>query len=538
MSQSNLSTLVLGLGLFFLGIQLIQQYLRQLSGESFRTLVGRTTHSRALSALVGLLFGALMQSATAVTFILVSLVSSGVIEMAGAMPIIVWCNVGLTALAFITTLNIHPVVAYLVGGAGIASGTLRRPRQHAVAFVLLGMGLILFGLQTMSGALAPLRGAPWFDSMLTAAADHPLLAFGAGMLAAALLQSNTGATMLVITLAGTGALELHAAAMLIYGSNLGAIMLRSILALGLHGRSLRLVRMEDLFCIASGLLMVGLDLLESSGVPLVRSGVQALTSDIRLQLALVFLLSNLLPAVVLTPALGWCQSLLEWLIPSEPGDIPGKPRYLTPSALSDPGTAIVLVEKELARLIGMLVVDPTAEQDAAAGEHQPSPAFVEQAHAIERFAAQLATTGALSEAQATRLQALRGALSTVRHLEDAIADVCNALRRLGADPEEAAVARAVRDTLAALVARAAAAADRLDRDQIHALVEDTKKHGPLLAGLRSRFDPHAMPLSGEARLKVVALLNDLEVAVWIVHRLGKALAMLAEPAMAAARASS
>src|SRR5262249_19972109 len=182
MSASSPSTLVLGLGLFFLGIQLIGQYLRQLTGESFRALVGRTTHSAPLAALVGMLFGALMQSATAVTFILVSMVSSGVIEMAGAMPIIVWCNVGLTALAFVTTLNIHPGVAYLVGGAGIASGTLRRRGSHALALVLLGMGLILFGLQTMGDGLAPLRGEHWLRTLLATAADYPLLAFGAGIL--------------------------------------------------------------------------------------------------------------------------------------------------------------------------------------------------------------------------------------------------------------------------------------------------------------------------------------------------------------------
>src|SRR5262249_17091976 len=378
----------------------------------------------------------------------------------------------------------------LVGGAGIASGTLRRPRRHAIAFVLLGIGLILFGLQTMSGALAPLRGASWFESMLTTAADYPLLAFGAGILAAALLQSNTGASMLVITLAGTGALGLHPAAMLIYGTNLGAIALRAILALELDGQSLRLVRMEDLFCVASGVLMVGLDLLESSGVPLVRSGVQSLSSDICVQLALVFLLSNLLPALVLTPALGWCRSLLEWLVPSELGEVPGKPRYLTTSALRDPGTGIILLEKELARLIGMLTVDPSAESDAADGEHQPAPAFVALGQAIEQFAARLATTGELSETKAARLQSLRGALSTVRHLEDAIADVCHALLRLGADPEEVAVARGVSDALAAVVARAAAAADRPDPDRIHALVDDTRKHGPLLTDLYRRFDPH------------------------------------------------
>ena len=67
----------------------------------------------------------------------------------------------------------------------------------------------------------------------------------------------------------------------------------------------------------------------------------------------------------------------------------------------------------------------------------------------------------------------------------------------------------------------------LSREAIHALIDDTKKHGPLLNALRSRVDPNAMPIPGEARLKVVALLNDLEMAVWIVHRLAKALALLA-----------
>ena len=104
--------------------------------------------------------------------------------------------------------------------------------------------------------------------------------------------------------------------------------------------------------------------------------------------------------------------------------------------------------------------------------------------------------------------------------------MCNAIRRLGTSADEQAVARGVEEMLTALVARTAKAADRPDPDEIRALGGDTKKHGPLLSALRSRFDPQAMPIPGEARLKVVALLNDVEVAVWIVHRLAKALALL------------
>src|SRR5262245_65103615 len=114
------------------------------------------------------MFGALMQSATAVTFILAGLVSTGLVEAVAALPVIVWCNVGLTALAFITTLDIHPLVAWLVGGAGIASGVLKDTRRHAGARVLLGMGLILFGLENMGSGAAHLSGEPWFRAMLAA----------------------------------------------------------------------------------------------------------------------------------------------------------------------------------------------------------------------------------------------------------------------------------------------------------------------------------------------------------------------------------
>jgi len=518
-----LSPLVLGLGLFFLGIQLIGMSLRQLAGASFRTLVQRTTHSQLQASLVGLAFGGLMQSATAVTFILVGLASSGLITTRGALPIIVWCNVGLTALAFLTTFNIHPLVAWLVGGSGIAWGVLRRIRPRAGAGVLLGTGLILFGLDTMSNGVAPLATTPWFRQMLATGLGHPLLTFAIGIVAAALLQSNTGASMLVITLAGNGVLRVPEAALLIYGTNLGAIVLRWILSFGMHGRSLRLVRMEDLFCLTSGLLMFALALLESAGVPLVLAGVGAVTPNVRLQLALVFLLSNLLPALALTPLLDWCHRLLEHLFPDRPAASPGAPLYLTSQALGDPGTAILLLERELARLVGMLSVKREPSPD---GEHQPDPAFVELGLAIEQFAARLAATGAVSEEQAARVQTLRGGLSTIRHLEDAAGDLCIALGRLGESPAEAGVVREVTDALNGLIRDAAAVAEQPAPDAVKALLERTRKRGELLTHLRQGVDPDRVEPAGSGRLHVVALLNDVEVVVWIVHRFAKTLALL------------
>jgi hypothetical protein len=75
--------LILGLGLFFLGMHLVGENLRRMSGPSFRSLTARSTNLRGEAGVLGLVFGGLMQSATAVTFILVGAVSRQVIAPGG-----------------------------------------------------------------------------------------------------------------------------------------------------------------------------------------------------------------------------------------------------------------------------------------------------------------------------------------------------------------------------------------------------------------------------------------------------------------------
>src|SRR5205807_235234 len=96
-------------------MHLVTENLRHLSSRSFRTLVARFTADSIRGSLLGLVFGALMQSATAVTFILVNMVSSSLIGCRQALPVIAWANVGLTVLAFFAGLNIRTEVLYLVG---------------------------------------------------------------------------------------------------------------------------------------------------------------------------------------------------------------------------------------------------------------------------------------------------------------------------------------------------------------------------------------------------------------------------------------
>ena len=506
--MTPVNSLVLGLGLFFLGLRLVGESLRRLYGSSFRRVIKRTTHSPLLGAGLGTLAGAVMQSATAVTFILVSLTDSGLIKARAAAPIIVWSNVGLTVLAFVTTLNIHPIVAYVVGGAGIALGTLRIPLWQALAGALLGMGLILFGLQEMGTGAAPLKDTAWFQSAISFALSSSSLTFLAGVLIAMILQSNAGAAMLIITFASNGVLDLRAAMLMLYGTNLGAIGLRLFLSAGLSGEQLRLVRLEDFFCLFSGVIMVTLFAVEQAGVPLVEPLVNSFPAPLASKLAVVFLISNLLPALVLSPALGRVVELLRSLWPDKPGiDDPSRPMFLRSQALNDPSSALDLIQKELARLHGTIhVTKQSADEEAP-----PPRAFQDLALAIEEFAAKLASRNPLSEADANRLHLLRAELSIIRHVEEGVRYFSHALERQGGPA-------ILSETLEKLLALSTLAAETGRPDLIQDLLARTRLKGEEMSHLKEE--------TASASLNATALFEDFSIAVWTLHRLAKLLARM------------
>jgi phosphate:Na+ symporter len=519
--MTPLNALVFGLGLFFIGLHLVGDNLKALSGGRFRDGIARTTRRPLPRLALGLASGALMQSATAVTFICVSLVVADLLTANAAGLVIVWSNVGLTVLAFVATLDIHPAVAFLVGGAGIVMGVVRNRSWQTVASVLIGIGLILFGLEQMSAGAAPLKDEPWFRDAIGLAVSSPALAFLSGILVASILQSNSGATMMIITLANAGALDLPDAALMIYGTNLGAITLRLMLATGLRGQALRLVRMEDFFCLLGGGLMFGLYYLERSGIPLVLALSGEISAATDKRLAILFLLSNLIPALVISPFIPLVTRLLKQIWPSEAPDVPGAPKFLNTQALDDAATALALIRKELARLLRMVTGEPGAPRDASE-DSGPSANFEKLSNAIETFASQLASRAPMSEGDAFKLHALRSALSGIRHLEEAarlfvaraqIPGVIAPDQRQGLD-----------SSLLELLGAMAKAMDEDDIAVITAIRDRTKIHGDFMAEIRQQLGP---PSGGS--LDQSALFVDFEFVAWALHHLTKILVRLEAP---------
>ncbi len=522
--MEGLSSLILGLGLFFLGMQLVGENLRRLSGRSFRKVMQHVAARPELAAAAGIVFGALMQSATAVTFILASMQKSGMVSAAGAAPVILWCNVGLTALVFLATLDIHPLVAYFTGAAGILAAMIRQTLWRSAAGGLLGVGLILFGLQSMAEGAAPLREEAWFEALMAGAVSFPWIAFGVGIIAAAVLQSNTGAAMLVITLAAAGQFNLEQAALLIYGTNLGAIGLRAILAMNLDNASKRLVRFEDIFCIWTGIVMIILTLVESLGLPGPLTLARAVAPDsLEFQLAVLFLVSNLFPAIVMSPFTGRIMHALKKWLPEGKWESFAKPEFLSPTAVGDPGTAADLALRESARLLESLKIKPHTQPRDAAGESNARPEFVELASAIETFLAQVATSNRLEPVEAHALHLLRSELGVIRYLDEAVRDFNEHLDAIKNPRGDESPASPMAQSLSDLLAQATECAKEPTRDNVAAFREATRKNHDVVKNARDTTLANAKDVDPETRAAVSALRDSYDLVIWMMHRLSKTL---------------
>ena len=151
-----------GLGLFIAGMWLLTENLKTLASRRLRRSVSRWTTNRFSALLWGVLAGGITQSMTALTFIVVSILRSGLIATRGALALILGGCVGASFLVVIVTFDIKVVALYVLGLSGAVMASERLSRYRPVAASFLGGAMLILGLVLLKDAAAPLAQQPWF----------------------------------------------------------------------------------------------------------------------------------------------------------------------------------------------------------------------------------------------------------------------------------------------------------------------------------------------------------------------------------------
>lgn len=369
-----------GLGLFFVGVKLVASHLKQLSGPWFRRLIDRATRSPVTAALLGVLSGALTQSSSAITFISISVVTAGLTDVARVAPMVIWANVGTSALVLLSAIDIYHAVLFLLGVTGIAFyfDVDKTPRLRHVFGALLGLGLLFLGLELIKSGAAPLKEMEPVRDFLAFAASPTIAAFVIGAAFAMVAQSSGMVSIIAVTMINVGILTFDQTVVIVIGASLGSGIATLLLSANLAGVGRQIGYLQVAVKALGVLVVLPLFVVESYGLlPGVRALVFAIASDVATQVALVYLLLQLVSALLGTLFQRQLLLLAQRLSPSTFEESLARPSFLYAEALDDARTALDLVEKEQARLFARL--PSSIDSVRPDGETATAPALLAEA---------------------------------------------------------------------------------------------------------------------------------------------------------------
>ena len=237
-------TMIGGLALFLYGMNLLGEGLSQLSGGRLESILERLTNNPLKAVLMGAGVTAVIQSSSATTVMVVGFVNSGIMKLEQAAGIIMGANIGTTVTSWILSLTGIESSSFIVqlfkpasfspipAIAGVFTIMFsRREKQKNIGTILVGFALLMFGMDTMSGAVKPLGDIPEFTNILTRF-SHPVPGILAGMVLTAIIQSSSASVGILQVLCQTGAVEYGVAIPVIMGQNIGTCVTAMISGIG------------------------------------------------------------------------------------------------------------------------------------------------------------------------------------------------------------------------------------------------------------------------------------------------------------------
>lgn len=239
-----------GLWLFLFGMEMMSEALTRRAGGKFGRLLGRMTTNKAMGIATGLAVTAVIQSSSAVTVMVVGLVNSGMMNLKQAVNVIMGANIGTTVTAWILSLtgidgedifitmlkpaSFTPILAL----AGITLYLFCKEKKKDAGSVLLGFAMLMFGMETMAGAVSGLVSIPAFRRLFLRF-ENPVLGALAGAALTAVIQSSSASVGILQALAVTGRVTYGAAIPIIMGQNIGTCITAILSSIGANRNAKR-----------------------------------------------------------------------------------------------------------------------------------------------------------------------------------------------------------------------------------------------------------------------------------------------------------
>lgn len=276
----SILTLFGGLAMFLYGMQVMGDGLAKVSGGKLERILENLTSSTLKAVLLGAGVTAVIQSSSATTVMVVGFVNSGIMKLSQAVGVIMGANIGTTITSWILSLagiessnfflrllkpsSFAPVLAMI--GIIFLMFT-KSTKKKDIGSIMVGFAVLMFGMETMSGAVKPLADVPEFTNILLKF-SNPVLGVIAGAVLTAVIQSSSASVGILQALCVTGAVRYSVALPIIMGQNIGTCVTALISSIGAKKNAKRAAMVHLYFNLIGTVLFMGVFYLINSFVHL------------------------------------------------------------------------------------------------------------------------------------------------------------------------------------------------------------------------------------------------------------------------------
>jgi len=225
-----------GLGIFLLGMKHMSEGMQAVAGARMRKLINAVTNNRLVACGVGIAITSLIQSSSVTTVMVVGMVNASLMNLTQAIGVILGADIGTTITGWILVLQIAKYGLPIIGVSAFFFLFSKSERVRYTAMMILGLGMVFFGLQLMKDGFYPLRDMPgfiaWFSRFTPDSYFGVLRCCLVGALVTAIVQSSSATLGITMGLAGTGVINFETAAALVLGENIGTTITAGLASLG------------------------------------------------------------------------------------------------------------------------------------------------------------------------------------------------------------------------------------------------------------------------------------------------------------------
>ncbi len=350
-----------GLAIFLYGMDKMAEALKMVAGDHMREVLGRLTTNRIMGVLTGAGVTAVIQSSSVTTVMLVSFVSADLMSLTQAIGVIFGANIGTTITAQIIAFKVTKWALLLVAAGFLMEFASNKEKIRTYGALVMGLGMIFFGLAVMSAGMKPLRTYEPFITLMQEV-SNPLIGILISLTFTALVQSSSATTGVIIALATQGLISLEAGIALAFGANIGTCVTAGLACIGKPREAVRVAVAHVTFNVMGVLLVVWFiepfaDLARSiSPASPKLTGVNQLAADLPRQVANAHTIFNVGATLLFLPFAAFIARFAEWAVPDRPmrdDEIENhvkQPRYLDDGLLKTPSLALGRARMEVGRM--------------------------------------------------------------------------------------------------------------------------------------------------------------------------------------------